>query len=252
MRVMPDMLKVAPLRWQPATIANVVRRTSTVTSVFLSPSEPFGFQAGQHLDLKLIAPDGYEARRAYSIASAPEHAPEIELAIEHLRDGEVSSFFHDVAEIGDEIEIRAPLGGHFVWSIAKGGPLLLVGAGSGVAPLMSMLRHRAAAKSNIPALLVVAARTWNDVIFRDELLAMEERGDGFALAVALTREAPARMQDFARRVDPGIMADVLGRLPGRPRHVYVCGSNAFVEVATQGLVDNGVAAEVIRTERYGA
>jgi len=132
----------AKLRWQEATINAVTPDTPRVKRFLLAPSAPFPFRAGQHVDVRLTAPDGYRAERSYSIASAPEDTARIELAIERLDDGEVSPFFHDVAEIGDAIELRGPIGGHFVWDVNDGGPLLLLGGGSGVVPLMSMLRHR--------------------------------------------------------------------------------------------------------------
>ncbi|RUW71226.1 FAD-binding oxidoreductase, partial [Mesorhizobium sp. M1E.F.Ca.ET.063.01.1.1] len=128
--------------WQTATISRIEKRTPRVTSFWFQPSRPFTHLAGQHVDVRLTAPDGYQARRSYSIASAPEAGAGIELAIERLDDGEVSPFFHDVAAVGDEIELRGPLGGHFIWEASDGGPVLLVGGGSGVVPLMAMVRHR--------------------------------------------------------------------------------------------------------------
>jgi len=238
------------LRWQPATITRIIRETSRVESFFLVPAQSFVFHAGQHVDVRLTAPDGYQAQRSYSIASAPEAGPEIELTIERLDDGEVSPFFHDVVAVGDEIELRGPIGGHFIWSPSEGGPLLLIGGGSGVVPLMSMVRHRAAQRSQVPALLLVSSRTWDEVIYRDELLGLDMR-DGFELAFALTREAAKRPRDYARRVDATMMAEVLTRLPAAPRHVFVCGSNPFVEAATQGVIAAGIAADIIFTERYG-
>lgn len=241
----------APSAWQSATIRAETALTMRVTSFTLAPEHPFRFRAGQHVDVRLTAPDGYQARRSYSIASAPETEGVVELAIEKLEEGEVSAFFHDVAEIGDAIELRGPLGGHFVWDVEDGGPLLLIGAGSGVAPLMAMVRHRAARGSMTPALLLVAARGWDDVLFRDELLALEAPSDGFRFVVALSREAPQRAGDHGRRIDATIVADALARLGSTPAHVFVCGSNGFVEAATEALIAAGVAAAVIRTERYG-
>lgn len=239
------------MRWQTATIAAIEHDTPRVSSFWFRPSEPFAFRAGQHVDIRLTAPDGYRAQRSYSIASAPEHSEAIELTIERLDDGEVSPFFHEVARVGDAIELRGPLGGHFVWSVEDGGPLLLVGGGSGVVPLMSMLRHRAAQRSRVPALLFYSARLWDEVIFRDELLAMHEAGDGFELAFSITRESPRRPLDFSRRLDMPIIGEMLARLPARPSLAFICGSNAFVEGAAQGLVGAGLPAATIRTERYG-
>ena len=237
--------------WQTVTITGIEKRTPRVTSFFLRPSRPFDYRAGQHVDVRLTAPDGYQARRSYSIASAPESGETIELAIEKLDDGEVSPFFHEVAAVGDEVELRGPLGGHFVWSESDGGPLLLVGGGSGVVPLMAMIRHRAARRSLVPAALVFSARVWDEVIFRDELIGLNDRQDGFDLVLTLTREAARRPADYSRRVDAAMMVQSMARLPAPPRHAFVCGSNAFVSAAAQALIDAGVPAGFIRTERYG-
>ena len=157
----------------------------------------------------------------------------------------------EVAEVGDAIELRGPIGGHFVWEVKDGGPLLLLGGGSGIVPLMSMLRHRAAVGSRVPALLLFSSRTWEDVIFRDELLALDAKNDGFQLALALTRDQPRREQDFGRRVDAAMVAELVNRLPEPPKHVFICGGNPFVEAAAQGAIEAGVAPSMIRTERYG-
>lgn len=237
--------------WQTVTITRIEKRTPRVTSFFLQPSRPFAYRAGQHVDVRLTAPDGYQARRSYSIASAPETGETIELAIEKLDDGEVSPFFHEVAAVGDEVELRGPLGGHFVWSDSDGGPLLLVGGGSGVVPLMAMVRHRAARKSMVPAALVFSARVWDEVIFRDELIGLDDRRDGFDLVLTLTREPAQRPADHSRRIDVAMMAQSMARLPEPPRLAFVCGSNAFVSTAAQALIDAGIPAGLIRTERYG-
>jgi ferredoxin-NADP reductase len=240
-----------PLLWQIATVAAIRDETTTVKSITLAVPRWATHRAGQHVDVRLTAPDGYRAERSYSIASAPESPASIELAIERLDDGEVSPFFHDVAQMGDRIELRGPIGGHFVWEVDDGGPLLLLGGGSGVVPLMSMLRERAARGSRVPALLLFSARTLEDVIFRDELLALAARNDGFQLALALTRDQPRRAADFGRRVDAAMVAELVGRLPGAPRHVFECGGNPFVEAASQGALRAGVDRSLIRTERYG-
>ncbi|MER8548445.1 FAD-binding oxidoreductase [Mesorhizobium sp. M1088] len=237
--------------WQTVTITRIQKRTPRVTSFFLQPLRPFVYRAGQHVDVRLTAPDGYQARRSYSIASAPEAGETIELAIEKLEDGEVSPFFHEIAAVGDEVELRGPLGGHFVWSDGDGGPLLLVGGGSGVVPLMSMLRHRAMRGSLVAAALVFSARVWDEVIFRDELIDLAERRDGFDLVLTLTREPARRPADYARRVDAAMMVQAMTRLPAPPKLAFVCGSNAFVTAAAEALIDAGVPAALIRTERYG-
>jgi ferredoxin-NADP reductase len=245
----------APLRWQKAVITRILPRTPGVASFFLRLSEPFRFLAGQHVDVRLSAPDGYTARRSYSIASAPAadggSAGEIELTIERLEDGEVSPYFHDVAAVGDEIELRGPIGGHFVWTVADGGPVLLIGGGSGVVPLMSMIRHRAAQGSAAPMALLLSARRWEDVIYRDELIGLQQTGGGFELMLTHTREPARRPGDHARRVDAAMLADLLARLAQPPKQVYVCGPNPFVEASTLGLLGCAVPAAIIRTERYG-
>jgi ferredoxin-NADP reductase len=240
--------------WQNAAIVEIVDRTPSIKSFFLRLSAPFGYVAGQHVDVRLTAPDGYVAMRSYSIASspAPSEAATIELAIERLPDGEVSPFFHDVATIGDDIELRGPLGGHFIWPGSIDRPVLLIGAGSGVVPLMSMIRYRSASAQSVPTALLLSSRTRRDVLFGDELFAAEQSGSGFAFALTLTREAPARPSDFSRRIDSAMVAEVASRLPGAPGYVFICGSNAFVDTAADGAITAGLASTSIKTERYGA
>ncbi|TJW42623.1 MAG: oxidoreductase [Mesorhizobium sp.] len=237
--------------WQTARITRIEKRTPRVTSFFFQTSRPFAYRAGQHVDVRLMAPDGYQARRSYSIASAPETGGTIELAIEKLEDGEVSPFFHEVAAVGDEVELRGPLGGHFVWSDSDGGPLLLVGGGSGVVPLMAMVRHRALRKSAVPVALVFSARVWDEVVFRNELLGLDDRRDGFDLVLTLTREAARRPADYSRRIDAAMIVQSMARLPEPPKLAFVCGSNTFVSAAAQALIDADVPPGLIRTERYG-
>src|SRR5262245_7529487 len=150
-----------PARWQPTVITAVESLTERVKSFRFRPSQPFSYRAGQHVDVRLTAPDGYRAQRSYSIASAPEAGEEIELAIERLENGEVSPFFHEVAAVGDEIEMKGPLGGHFVWRAQEPGPVILIGGGSGVVPLVSMVRHRVASGLQVPVTLVYSSRAWH-------------------------------------------------------------------------------------------
>ena len=240
-----------PARWQPSVVTAVASLTERVKSFRFRPSQPFAYRAGQHADVRLTAPDGYTAQRSYSIASAPETGEEFELAIERLDNGEVSPFFHEVAAVGDEIEIKGPLGGHFVWSDREPGPVILIGGGSGVVPLMSMARHRAAIGSRVPVALLYSSRAWHEVIFRDELLALDDRRDGFDLTLTITREPARRSKDFSRRIDPAVILAVLAKLPASPALAYVCGANAFVSAAADALIATGMAADKIRTERYG-
>jgi len=240
----------APGPWQMARVLDVSLLTPTIRSFVLQPARPFPFLAGQHVDLKLTAPDGYTAQRSYSIASAPERMDAIELAIERLPDGEVSGYFHDVVEAGDEIELRGPIGGHFVWSADRLAPLLLIGGGSGIVPLVSMLRHRTAAAQRMPAILLVSARTLADVAFRAELEAMAAADPDFTVRIATTREPARRPADYGRRIDRAMMQDIVAATPANA-DIFVCGSNGFVEAAAQGLIEAGIAAGTIRTERYG-
>jgi ferredoxin-NADP reductase len=243
---------VAPkLLWQPASVAAIEPRTPTVKSFLFRLPQPVRFTPGQHMDVRLTAADGYEAQRSYSIASAPETDHGIELAIERLQDGEVSPFFHETVAVGDEIELRGPIGGHFMWSVDDGGPLLLVGGGSGVVPLACMLRHRAARRSTVPAALVYSARTTADLVFGDELRALRARRDGFHFIPTLTREPRPPAGFRVGRIDAALLTDALARLPAAPKLVFVCGANAFVETAAEALLGLGLAPSIIRTERYG-
>lgn len=237
--------------WQEAMIERIERQTARVKSLFLRPQNWRSFRAGQHLDVRLTAPDGYQVQRSYSVASAPELEGLYELAVERLEGGEVSPFLHDVAEVGDTIEIRGPFGGHFAWSSEDGGPLLLVGGGSGVAPLMSILRHRAAIRSVVPVVLLYAARTWDELIFREELIARDAAEADFTLLLSLSRDTPRRPQDAGRRCDAPLLKVTLARLGAAPRLTFVCGSDAFVEAVTGHLLDLDLIPETIRTERFG-
>ena len=241
-------MKSEPLLWQKAIITAIVPQAPRVNSFFFRLPQPMAFIPGQHMDVRLTAPDGYQAQRSYSIASAPESTGDLELVIERLDDGEVSPFFHDVAAVGDEIELRGPIGGHFVWSVEDAGPIVLMAGGSGIVPLMSMIRHRAARRSTVPVTLLLSARTWEEVIFRDELLAFEKRQDGFEFVMTTTRGAAQRSGDYDRRVDRDMVSALISAVP---RQCYVCGSNPFVEAAAQSLIASRVSAAVIRTERYG-
>jgi ferredoxin-NADP reductase len=208
------------------------------------------FRAGQYVDVRLTAEDGYQAQRSYSIASSPETPGAVEIMVERLDDGEVSSFFHEVAQAGDLIEMRGPIGHPFTWGAEDGGPLLLVGGGSGVVPLLSMLRHRATAPE-VPAHLVYSARSLDEVIARDELLDRAAREPGFGLTLALTREAASVPGTRSGRIDRALIEEALAQLPAPPAHVFVCGSNRFVGAASDLLLDADVPADRIRTERFG-
>ena len=240
-----------PLHWQDAVISRIAENTPRIKNFFFTLPEPFALHAGQHVDIRLTAADGYRAERSYSIASAPEDTEELELAIEKVDNGEVSSFFHDVAMVGDRIELRGPIGGYFVWNVGAGGPLFLVGGGSGTVPLVSMLRHRRAQQSSVPILLLISARTWDDVPFRDELLDYAMDDPVFELVLAITREPARRPGDYARRIDGTIIREVLTKLSASPKGVFICGTNGFVNAAADGAVAVGIPSTIIHTERYG-
>lgn len=239
------------IRWQEARITRIVERTPSLKSFFFLLPEPIRPVAGQHVDVRLTAPDGYSALRSYSIASAPNSGDEIELAIDRLDDGEVSPFFHEVAEVGDDIELRGPLGGHFVWRPGDGGPLLLIGGGSGVVPLLAMIRQGFAESVEVPTVLLLSARSPNETPFLNELLDIEARWPSFHLHLAFTRAAPLRAQDHGRRIDAEIVSEAVKNLGSPPRHVFICGSNAFVNTAADLTLATGIHTDLVRTERYG-
>jgi ferredoxin-NADP reductase len=239
------------LVWQEAEVRRIVDETPTVKSFFLKPAAWRGFRAGQHVDVRLTAPDGYQAQRSYSIGSAPE-AEDVELVIERLDTGEVSPFFHEVVEVGDKIELRGPIGGHFTWGAPDGGPILLIGGGSGVVPLMSILRHHAVAAPDVPAVLVYSARHFTDVIFRDEIFGRAAREPHFHASITLTREASPDPRVGTGRVDMERVGAALAKFGGlTPRHTFVCGATAFVDTASRLAIDAGVPFASIKTERYG-
>jgi ferredoxin-NADP reductase len=241
-----------PISWQLGTVSAIRPETRQVKTFAFSLPDRQPHKAGQHYDLRLTAADGYEAQRSYSVASAPEQTDSLELCIERLPDGEVSAFMHDVVVIGDRIELRGPIGGYFVWSPTAGGPLLLIGGGSGIVPLMAMLRHRAAAGSRQPATLLYSSRSREEAIYFDELgkLAGMDGDSGLRVIHTLTRSQPPGWKGYARRIDPQILREVLQQTdPGA--QVFICGPTPLVESAANALVDLGVAASRIRTERFG-
>jgi ferredoxin-NADP reductase len=232
------------LTWLVATVQETVAETPRVKTLELGVPGWAGHRAGQHLDVRLTAEDGYTAQRSYSIASAPGDG--VALTVERLDDGEVSPYLVDEAREGDEIEVRGPVGGYFVWDGDEPEPVLLVAGGSGVVPLMAMARHRARLASGAPMRLVYSSRTWDDVIFRGELETL-----GVDVVHTLTREQPPGWKGYARRLDPQLLAEVAWPASERPR-VYVCGSTRFVDAAADGLLALGYDASWIRTERFGA
>jgi ferredoxin-NADP reductase len=243
----------SPIAWRLATITGVRDETPTVRSFTLSIPDWAGHRAGQHVDLRLTAADGYSVERSYSIASEPERSGEIDLTVERIEDGEVSPFLHDVVVPGDRIEVRGPIGGYFVWE-ASGAraaePLFLVAGGSGVVPLMAMLRHRARSGALNPARLLFSSRHLEEVIYREELDRLAAAGDGLEVVHTLTRSQPPGWMGFARRIDDRMIGEVLAPL-GSGARSFICGPTALVEVAANALVSRGLPADRVRTERFG-
>ena len=235
------------LTWQLAEVVDVRDETAQVkTLAFDVPGWP-GHRAGQHVDVRLTAEDGYQAERSYSIASTAD-GTRVELTVERLEDGEVSPYLTDELRRGDRIELRGPVGGYFVWEAAQGGPVLLVAGGSGVVPLMAMVRTRAAAGSDADMRLLLSSRSRDDVIYREELEKLT--GNRFTFVYTLTRSQPAGWTGYARRVDAAMLAEVGPSSDERPL-VFVCGPTPFVEAVARALVDLGHEPHRIKTERFG-
>ncbi len=239
-----------PLEWQLATVTSIWPETNRVKSFTLRLPDWKRHRPGQHYDIRLTAADGYQAERSYSIASEPEREGEIDLTVEKIDDGEVSPYMHDVLVPGDMIEVRGPIGGYFVWEAEPEPPAILIAGGSGVVPLMAMVRHRAAIMSPVRVRLLYSCRTREDIIYRDELNRLQGRMDGFEVAYTLTREEPADWIGYTRRIDLEMLREVSRPLGSRARS-YVCGPTALVEAVAETLVAMGYRPADIRTERFG-
>jgi ferredoxin-NADP reductase len=236
--------------WQVATVAAVSPETSRARTLQLSVPEGAGpgagrRRAGQHVDVRLTAEDGYQSERAYSIASAPGEP--LAITVERVDDGEVSSWLTQEARPGDLMEVRGPIGGYFVWEPSYGGPLLLAAGGSGIVPLRSMLRARSEAGSEVPVRLLYSSRSWEDVIYAREL---DSPGEGVQVIHTLTRSQPRAWAGYARRVDQPMLAEVAWPAADGPL-AYVCGPTSFVETVAAGLVALGYPAGRVLTERFG-
>ncbi|MDX6625185.1 MAG: hypothetical protein QOE56_174 [Solirubrobacterales bacterium] len=227
----------APGRWQIATVAAIRPETPRTKTFRLELPIWIPHLPGQHYDVRLTAPDGYQAQRSYSIASSPLDRGAVELTIDRLDEGEVSAYFHDVLVAGDQVEVRGPFASYFVWRGER--PVLLVGGGSGVVPLMSMLRHRRLTMPELPMRLVYSARSEEEIIYAGEL--------GEDAVITLTREAPDGWRGHRGRID----AELIGSQAFDSGLAFVCGSNGFVETASQLLLEAGYEAGQIRTERFG-
>ena len=270
-----ETVKAPRIEWRFGEVVAVVAETPSVKSLVLRvPGWP-GHRAGQYVDVRLTAEDGYQAQRSYSIASAPEQgapeqgapeqngaeagapgeteAPLVTLTVERLAEGEVSPFLADEVRVGDRLEVRGPIGGYFTWTVADGGPLFLVAGGSGIVPLMAMLRHRAlahAAAGAVPAVLLYSSRSYADVIYRDELARLASAGDGLRVVHTLTRGAPPGWEGYSRRIDRAMLAEVAPGPALRPL-VYVCGPTPLVEFVANTLVELGHDPLRVKTERFG-
>jgi ferredoxin-NADP reductase len=234
------------LNWQVAKVGAVAAETTSVRTISLDVPDWPGHQAGQHLDVRLTAEDGYVAERSYSIASAPGEPAAI--TVERLDDGEVSPYLTDDLRVGDDLELRGPIGGYFVWEPADGGPLLLLAGGSGIVPLRSILRHRERTGSAVPVRLLYSSRTLDDVIYRGEL---DQPAAGVEVMHTLTRRQPPGWSGYARRVDAAMLEEVAWPSDSMPL-AYACGPTSFVEAVSQALVQAGYPPERVKTERFGA
>jgi ferredoxin-NADP reductase len=237
------------LTWRLAEVVDGIAETPRVKSLVLDVPEWPGHRPGQHVDVRLTAEDGYQAQRSYSIASPPEDA-RLVLTVERLDDGEVSPYLVDELRPGDRFELRGPIGGYFVWEPRPDESVFLLAGGSGIVPLMAMIRHREADGIALPARLLYSSRTLDDVIYRAELDELASRGNGLEVSHTLTRAQPPGWNGYARRVDAALIRDVAWP-PGAGAIAFVCGPTAFVETAATALAELGYPADRIRTERFG-
>jgi ferredoxin-NADP reductase len=238
------------LNWQITSVKAIKPETAKVKSFTLTLPQWMRHRAGQHYDIRLTAEDGYQAQRSYSIASEPEREGEIDLTVERIDDGEVSTYMHDVLLPGDRIEARGPIGGYFVWEASMADPLLLIAGGSGVVPLMSMIRHRDAVGAKNPTSLLYSSRNFEDIIYYNELEKLRAENNGVQVFHTLTRSQPSDWKGYARRIDQSMLKEVAQPL-GRSVQVFVCGPTLLVEAVANALVQVGINSNQIRTERFG-
>ncbi len=236
--------------WRLAEVVEVVPETPRTKSLVLEVPGWEGHRAGQHVDVRLTASDGYQAQRSYSIASAPEER-RLVLTVDRLEDGEVSPYLADGLVEGDRLELRGPIGGWFVWEEGDGGPLLLVGGGSGVVPLMAMIRHRAAVGSNVSTRLLYSSRSYEEIIYREELEDLAGRDGSLEVFHTLTRSRPEGWNGYNRRIDAEMLGEV-GWLPKENPLAFVCGPTPLVEAVGTALVELGHDPAQVKTERFGA
>lgn len=237
------------LLWRLAEVVDVIPETPRTKSLVLEVSGWEGHKAGQHVDVRLTAEDGYQAQRSYSIASAPEDQ-RLALTVERLEDGEVSPYLTDVLMEGDKLELRGPIGGYFAWDAQDGGPLLLVAGGSGVVPLMAMIRHRAAVGSGVSARLLYSSRSYEEIIYRNELEDLAGRDGSLEVIHTLTRSRPEGWDGYEGRIDAEMLAEV-APTPDESPLTFVCGPTPLVEATGAALVDLGHSPARVKTERFG-
>ncbi len=238
------------LNWQFGDVVEKKVETPQTTSVTLAVPQWPGHRAGQHVDVRLTAEDGYQTERSYSIASPSTVQGRLTLTVERLDDGEVSPYLADELRIGDKVELRGPIGGYFVWEPLMGGPLLLVAGGSGIVPLMAMIRQRNVLGSMVPTRLLYSARSYDEIIYHDELASLVSKSEGLEVIYTLTRTQPANWTSYHRRVDNDLLRDVAWAGSEMPL-AYVCGPTQFVETVAQGLLPLGYEPGRVKTERFG-
>ena len=238
------------LTWQLGEVVQTRTETARARSLTLTMPEWTGHRPGQHVDVRLTAEDGYQAERSYSIASPPEEGPKVAITVERLDDGEVSPYLVDELQVGDRLELRGPIGGYFVWESQMGGPLLLVGGGSGIVTLMAMIRHRRAVRSTLPTRLLYSSRSQEEVIYCDELDDVTRRDGGLEVIHTLTRTRPPGWTGYHRRSKEELLREVAWPARDRPL-AYICGPTQFVETAATGLVALGYDPTRVKTERFG-
>jgi len=238
------------LNWQLGRVVAIIDETPRTKSLRLDVPGWIGHTAGQHVDVRLTAEDGYQAQRSYSIASPPEER-QVTLTIERLDDGEVSPYLTDGLQLGDQIELRGPIGGYFTWQVAAGGPLLLVAGGSGIVPLMAMIRHRAAHASSVPTRLLYSSRAFDEIIYRQELAQLAAADPTLMVTHTLTRAQPPEWAGYRRRIDRAMLGEVAWPPSDQPQ-AFVCGPTTLVETVASALVELGHDALRVKTERFGA
>lgn len=241
------------LKWQIGTAVEIRQETPSVKSLIIDLPDWTTHLAGQHVDVRLTAEDGYQAQRSYSIASAPEDKY-LMLTVERIGDGEVSPYLTDVLEVGYQVELRGPIGGYFVWTAAdvqdNGPPLLLVAGGSGIAPLMAMVRHRANSNRRVPTKLLYSSRSYDDIIYREELDRLVASDSSLRVLHSLTRQQPENWIGYGRRIDREMLAESAWPPDEKPL-AYICGPTALVETVANHLLELGYEPERIKTERFG-